>query len=341
MALRPPPSVYNGRVPSIVDFHNHYYPPAYLAALQQGPSAVQVTVDDDGNPRLHYPGDYNIAPPGQRDLTAREQALDEHGIEHQVLSLTTPGTHVEEPATAVRLARLVNDAFAEAVAARPRRFSALATLPLNDPAAAAKELARALTELRLPGAMLFSNVNGVPLNDRRFWPLYEIADDAQAVLMIHPTYPVGVEAMQEYWLMPLVGFLLDTTLAAARLVFSGVPERFPRIRWVLGHLGGAIPYMAERLDRGFRAFPECRTQISRPPSEYLRRFYYDTVNFDRRALELAVRFAGAEHILAGSDYAHQIGSLALMRQSLEALDISDAEREAIMGGNARRLLNRK
>ncbi|MGH9543281.1 MAG: amidohydrolase family protein [Terriglobales bacterium] len=324
----------------IVDFHNHYYPPAYLEAVERGPSAVRVTRDAAGNPRLHYPGDYNIAPPGQRDLAVRERAMEEHGIAHQVLSLTTPGTHVEEPALAARLARLVNDEFAAAVRSRPERFSALATLPLNDPPAAVREFERAVRDLGLPGAMLFGNIGGVPLNDPRFWPLYEAADDLGAVLMIHPTHPLGVEAMQEYWLMPLVGFLFDTTLAAARLVFSGVPERWPRIRWVLGHLGGAVPYMAERLDRGFRAFPECRANISRPPSEYLRAFYYDTVNFDPRALELAVAFAGADHVLAGSDYAHQIGGLALMRQSLEAASFSDADRAAIMGDNARRLLAR-
>src|SRR5437764_12568302 len=130
--------------------------------------------------------------------------------------------------------------------------------------------------------------------------------------------PVGVEAMTDFWLMPLVGFLMDTTLAAAKVVFSGIPERFPRIRWVLCHMGGAIPYLAERLDRGFEAFSECRAHISRPPSEYLRRFYYDTVNFDPRALELAISFAGGDHILAGSDYPHQIGSIPKMLKTLRS-----------------------
>src|SRR3989304_7466639 len=108
-------------------------------------------------------------------------------------------------------------------------------------------------------------------------------------------------------LMPLGGFLMDTPLAAAHLVYAGVPERFPRIKWVLGHLGGAIPYLAERLDRGYHAFSECRAHIPRPPSTYLQQnFYYDTVNFDPRAIRLAVGFAGYDHILAGSDYPHQI-----------------------------------
>jgi aminocarboxymuconate-semialdehyde decarboxylase len=255
-----------------------------------------------------------------------------------VLTLTTPGSHVESPAVAIRLAALTNDALATVSRERPAHFTALATLPLNDPAASVRELERARRELGLAGAMLFSNVNGVSLADERFWPLYQAANDLDAVFFIHPTNPLGVEAMTEYWLMPLVGFLFDTTLAAAHLVFSGVLERFPRIRWVLAHLGGAIPYLAERLDRGYEAFPECRARIQEPPSRFLKRFYYDTVNFDPAALALAIRFAGADHILAGSDYPHRIGSIENMQLSIAALDMSEGERQGILGGNARRLL---
>jgi aminocarboxymuconate-semialdehyde decarboxylase len=322
----------------VIDFHNHYYPPRYLSALQSGESSVKVTVDDDGNPNLHYPGDYNIAVLGHRDLAYREDVLDQHGVAMQVLSLTTPGTHVESPAVAVRLASLVNDELREAVEARGRHFTALATLPLNDPDAATRELERALGPLGLPGAMLFSNVNGVALSDERFWPLYDAANDAGAVLYIHPAHPVNVDMMREYWLMPLVGFLFDTTLAASSLVFSGVVDRFPRIRWALGHLGGAIPYLAERLDRGFHAFRECRAHIERPPSTYLREFYYDTVNFDQGALQLAIGFAGADHILAGSDYPHQIGSIPAMIDAIAELPVSEEQRAGIYGLNAVRLL---
>lgn len=323
----------------IIDFHNHFYPPAYLDALRSGSSAVEVTIDEDGNPRIYYPGDYNIAVPGHRDIDYREQVLIDHGVDTQVITLTTPGTHVEKPATAVRFASLVNDAFAEIRDHKRGRFTALATLPLNDPAASVTELIRACRELRLPGAMLFSNVNGAGLNEPQFWPIYEAANDLGAVLYIHPTHPLGVEAMTDFWLMPLVGFLMETTLAAAKLVFSGIPERFPRIRWVLAHMGGAIPYLAERLDRGFEAFAECRAHISRPPTSYLKQFYFDTVNFDPNAIELAIAFAGVDHILAGSDYPHMIGSIPKMFTTIRGLNRSDADKTAILGGNAARLLN--
>jgi aminocarboxymuconate-semialdehyde decarboxylase len=322
----------------IIDFHNHYYPPAYLDALRSGSSAVEVTIDNDGNPRIYYPGDYNIAVPGHRDIDYREQVLIEHGVDTQVLTLTTPGTHVETPATAVKFAALVNDAFADVARTKRGRFTALATLPLNDPAASVKELQRACRDLGFRGAMLFSNVNGVGLNDDRFLPLYEAANDLGAVLYIHPTHPVGVEAMTDFWLMPLVGFLMDTTLAAAKIVFSGIPERFPKIRWALCHLGGAIPYLAERLDRGFEAFSECRANIPRPPSDYLRHFFYDTVNFNPVAIKLAIAFAGVDHMMAGSDYPHQIGSIPKMIETLSKLDVSEEDRAAIFGGNAAKLL---
>ncbi len=323
---------------TVIDFHNHFYPPEYLDAVKAGPSKIQVTTDRLGNPVLHSPGDKNYVVPGHRDIEYRQRVLDEAGIDMQVLTLTTPGPVIEEPDFAISLARTVNDALARIVAERPTRFTALATLPLNNPEASVVEAERAMSELGFKGFMLFSNVNGVALADQRFWPLYERVNDAGAVLYIHPTFPVGVEAMTEYWLMPLVGFVFDTTLAAAAIVFSGVAKRYPKIRWVLGHLGGATPYLAERLDRGYHAYEVCRANIDRPPSEYLRQFYYDSVNFDADALALAIKFAGVDHILAGSDYPHLIGSLKQMVASAQGLHQSDEDIAKILGGNTARLL---
>jgi aminocarboxymuconate-semialdehyde decarboxylase len=321
----------------IVDVHNHFYPPEYLDALEAGDSAVKLTIDAEGNPCVHYPGDYNVAVRGHRDIAYRQTVVEKEGVDTQIITFTTPGTHVEDPKRAARCATMVNDAYAKIIKERGPRFNALATLPLNDPAASVAELSRAMTTLRFPGAMVFSNVNGIALADPRFEPLWAEANKLNAVIHIHPTDPLGVEAMKDYWLMPLVGFLFDTTLAAAKLVFAGVPERYPNIKWVLSHLGGAIPYLAERLDRGFEAFPDCRADISRKPSDYLRHFYYDTVNFDPMAVRLAVDFAGAGQVLAGSDYPHQIGSIPKMKQSLAALKVSEKERSQILGENAKKL----
>lgn len=322
----------------IVDFHNHYFPPEYLDAIAEGGSAFRVTTDDDGNPVLHSPGDYNVLVPGHRDLDFRTGVLDDAGVGVQVLTFTAPGTSIETPERAVALCRIVNDALVAAVEARPDRFTALATLPMNAPEAAAEEAERAVGELGLPGVMLLSNASGVPLSEDRFLPVFRALDAAGAVVYIHPTYPVGVEVMEKYMLMPMVGFLMDTTLAAASLVYAGVVERFPGITWVLAHLGGAVPYLAERFDRGFEAYPECRERCTVPPSQQLRAFYYDTVNFDPACLRLAIDFAGADHVVAGSDYPHMIGSLERMKSSIAGLGLSPADRAAVEGGNAVRIL---
>jgi aminocarboxymuconate-semialdehyde decarboxylase len=324
---------------TVIDFHNHFFPPEYLEAVQRGPSNVKVTFDSKKNPLLHYPGDYNVIVPEHRDIGLRAEVLEKSGVDKQVLTFTTPGVHIESPDFAVDLARMVNDSFAIIMRERSDQFTALATLPLNDPEASVEELERAIKDLGFKGAALHSNINGVALSDKRYWPLYEKANQLDVVFDIHPSFPVGVEAMKEYWLMPLIGFPFDTTLAAAKLVFSGVVEKFPQIKWVLGHLGGAIPYLAERLDRGYHAFRACREYISQPPSVYLKKFYYDTVNFDPNALRFAIEFAGVDHLLAGSDFPHQIGSLEKMVGSIEALDISAEDKEKISGGNAARLLN--
>jgi aminocarboxymuconate-semialdehyde decarboxylase len=324
----------------IIDFHNHYYPPEYLDAVKKGPAKVGLDYDADGNPRLHYPGDYNILVPGHRDLDYREGVLREHGVDLQVLTFTTPGVHFEERASAIAMARQINDAFAREVGRR-RHFSALATLPLNDPAESVAELERAMKDLGLPGAMVFSNVNGTALADGAYEPLWKKANELNAVIYIHPAHPHHVEAMEEYWLTALVGFLFDTTLAAAHLVFAGVPERYPNIKWALTHMGGALPYLAERCDRGYEAFADCRRNISRPPTHYFKQFYYDTVNFNPDAIEFAIAFAGSSQIMAGSDYPHQIGSIPKMLDSLSKVDVTAEEKQMILGGNAAKLLGLK
>jgi len=320
----------------IIDVHNHYYPPEFIAAIKKGPSKYTVEEASDGDPPLCSPGDKTYVVPGHRDIAYRARVLADAGVDMQVITLTAPGTTMEPADRSAYLATLVNDALATIRTERPRRFTALATLPLNDPDASVRELDRALAA-GFAGCMVYANVNGVALHDQRYWPLWERASDAKAIVHIHPNYPAGVEAMEEYWLMPLVGFMFDTTLAAAGLVFSGVVERFPGIKWILGHLGGAIPYIAERLDRGFEAYPECRVNIPKPPSEYLKHFYYDTVNFDPKALQLAVDFAGATHLLAGSDYPHLISSMTRMKSSIEEMQLTASERAMILGANAARL----
>jgi aminocarboxymuconate-semialdehyde decarboxylase len=323
-----------------IDFHTHHYPPAYLDEVERHPSAAcRIIRGEDGRRQVHYAGDFNVVADGHVDLATRLAEMERTGVDVGLISLTTPGVHVETPARGVQLARLVNDEYAEIQRQHPRRFSPLATLPLQDPRASAAELERAVTQLGLRGAMLFANVNGRALHHREYWPIYETAARLDVPLMIHPTTPPGEEAYEEFRLTALVGFLVDTTLAITQLTFAGVLETFPTLRFVLGHLGGTIPYVAERIDRGYEAFPELRSLLPHPPSFYFKRnCHYDTVNFEPGALQCAMGFAGADHVVLGTDYPHQIGDMEKAVRVVSALPIAEDARAAILGDNAARLL---
>jgi aminocarboxymuconate-semialdehyde decarboxylase len=323
-----------------IDFHTHHYPLAYLDEMEKHPSpACQVTRDAEGRRLVNYAGDFNVVADGHIDLESRLAEMERTGVDMGILTLTTPGVHVEERVRGIALAQLVNDSFAEVQRQFPQKFSPLATLPLQDPQASADELERAVTKLGLRGAMLFASVNGKPIHHEEYWPLYETAARLDVPLMIHPTSPPGVEAYQEYRTTALVGFLVDTTLSITLLMFEGVLEKFPNIKFVLGHLGGTIPYIAERLDRGYEAYPEVRVNIPQKPSFYFKRnCYYDTVAFEPNALQFALNFAGGDHVLLGSDYPHQIGDMDKAVKVLEALPIAEDVRAGVLGGNAARLL---
>ncbi|MGH6690179.1 MAG: amidohydrolase family protein [Gammaproteobacteria bacterium] len=322
----------------IVDFHNHYYPEVYLKELERGVTRARLQRDDRGRLLLHYPGDYNVVVEGHRSIDERLRVMDEQGIDVQAFSLTTPGVHVEEPKLGIQLARMVNDAFAEAATKHAGRFAPLAALPLQDPDAAAEELDRAITRLGHKGALLFSNIDGRPLDDPAYLPMFARAAELDVPLFIHPTNPASIEAIEAYRLTAILGFLFDTTIAITRLVFAGVLEKYPNLKFVLGHLGGTMPYVAERADRGYEAYTECRDHITRPPTEYLKRTYLDTVNFQPRALRLALDLMGPEHIVFGSDYPHEVGNIRRALDTVCGLPIEAADRDRILGGNAVSLL---
>ena len=319
-----------------IDIHNHYFPPAYVDDIEARPGVATVTMGDKGYRHLNYAGDYNVIAEGHVSLDARIGEMNAAGVDMQVLTLTTPGPHVEESRRGVALARLVNDRLAEGVAAHPRRFVALATLPMQDASASVAELDRAVSDLGLRGAMVFSNVNGKPLWAKDFWPIWEKAEALGVPILVHPTTPSPIPAgMDEWRLVPLIGFCADTSVAAAGLVFSGVMDAFPGLRIVLSHLGGAIAYLAERIERGWSIYPESRQHVRGNPIEYFQRMDIDTVSFSKHALMCAYEFHGAQHMMLGSDYPHQIGDLHRCVPAIEALPISDAEKELIYGENAK------
>jgi len=321
---------------TVIDVHSHFYPDVYVREIERE-SAVATVTREGGETRIHYAGDYSVIVPAHRDPALRLVDMERAGIDRQLLSLTGPGVHMESERRGAEVATLVNDAFAQIVEAHPARFGAFATLPAQAPEAAARELERAVRELGLCGAMIFSNFGGVPLDDRRFWPIYEAADALGAPLIIHPVAPASLANMTDMRLVALLGFPFEMTLCATRLILSGTLDRFPNLTLILSQLGGALPMLAERVDRGYAIYPELTGTLQRKPSEYLRDFYYDTVPYGAVGIPLTHQLAGADRILIGSDYPHQIGDITTATAVIDAMDVPEAEKALMRGGNAERL----
>jgi aminocarboxymuconate-semialdehyde decarboxylase len=234
---------------------------------------------------------------------------------------------------------MVNDAYAELAARHPGRFRGFASMPMDAPDEALKELDRALGPLKLNGVILLSNIRGRALTAPLYRPFFEEANRRKLCILLHPMLPANPEAYAEYVLGPIVGFPSDTTLAVARMCYDGLLKDFPDIRWIIAHLGGAVPYLMERMDSGFRDFAECRVKIDQPPSAYLKRLYYDTVTFSPYNLNMARDLLGTDHLVMGSDYPHLLGSIERSVSSIEALNIPAAEKQRIFSGTALSILN--
>ncbi len=204
---------------------------------------------------------------------------------------------------------------------------------------ALRELHRAIDELKLNGVILLSNIGGKPLTTPEYRPFFAEANRMKLCILLHPMLPANAEPFREYVLGPIVGFMFDTTLAVARMCFDGLLREFPDIRWIVAHLGGAVPYLMERMDNGWRDFPECRAKIDELPSIYLKRLYYDTVNFNPHMLGMVHEMIGADRMVLGSDYPHLLGSIDRAVSSIESLQISDEDKRQIFEGTALSILN--
>jgi aminocarboxymuconate-semialdehyde decarboxylase len=210
---------------------------------------------------------------------------------------------------------------------------------MDAPDAALEELHRAIDTLKLNGVILLSNIGGKPLTSPEYRPFFEEANRIKLCIFLHPMIPAQSEAFREYVLGPIIGFPFDTSLAVARMCYDGMFEEWQEIRWIIGHLGGAIPYLMERMDNGFRDFADCRVKIDKLPSVYLKRLYYDTVSFSPYTLKMVRDMVGAEHMVMGSDYPHLLGSIDRAVTSIEALDITEGDKNAIFSQTALSILN--
>lgn len=323
-----------------LDLHTHYYPEVFFQMIRETPSEFSFDKDPTGRTIITHRGArfFGITPP-MTDPAKRLEDMDRVGIDVEVISLSTPNIFFADAQRQPEVARILNDAYAELIAGHPKRFKGFASIPMDNPDAALRELHRAIDELKLNGVVLLSNIQGRALTSPEYRPFFEEADRMNLCIFLHPMIPVYSEPFKEYVLGPLVGFPFDTTLAVARMCFAGMLRELPNIRWVIGHLGGAIPYLMERLDNGYRDFAECRVNIDELPSVYLKRLYYDTVTFSSYNLRMARDLVGVDHMVMGSDYPHLLGSIERSVSSIEDLAIPEHEKQRIFSGTAMSILN--
>jgi predicted TIM-barrel fold metal-dependent hydrolase len=333
-----------------IDVFNHIFPKPFFERLQE------VTVNKGAIKRW-----LNI--PFLHDLDVRFRMIDEFGADYrQILSLSAPPIESINPdrQITVDLARLANDSMAEVVRAHPDRFPGfIASLPLNHPDESVAELERAVKELGALGVQFFSNVNGLPLDDERFFALFETADRLRCPILLHPARGAGFadyagETKSKYEIWWTFGWPYETSAAMQRLVFSRLLDRLPAIRILAHHLGAMIPYFEGRVGHGLDQFGT-RTadedykglleSMPRRPYDYFKMFWADTAVFgSKAATECGLKFFGTDQVVFASDapFDPEGGSLYI-RETLKVIDslaITDAERQKIYQGNAERLFNR-
>jgi aminocarboxymuconate-semialdehyde decarboxylase len=326
-----------------IDVHNHFYPGAFLNDLEKmgGAAGLLIETDPWGRKMMVHNGNrvVTLTPP-MTDVNARLEDMRAAGVDTQVLTLSIPSVDIFPPDIAVQLARSANDAMAEVCASHPQNFMSFATLPFVSPQAAIEELERCIQSLGFKGACMGSNINGMGIDHESLYPFYERMAQYDLPIHIHPRTPPDKNTFKDYAMGPMLGFEVDLCVAVVRLVMGGVMDRFPGLNFVVSHLGGAIPYLAERIQNCFEAYPECQKNVSGTSAkEYLKLFYYDTVSFFEPALMCAYKFVGPDHMILGSDYPHVIGDIREAVSTIEALDIPDEEKERIFSGNLRKLMH--
>jgi aminocarboxymuconate-semialdehyde decarboxylase len=332
----------SGTKPRTIDAHTHILTQETAALLSKAGAKVTITPDDAESAALDVSGTvYRPFPTGGFDIARRLRDMDASGVDMHVLS-ATPQTYLygQEPALGAVLSAIQNDQMAKHIAAHPDRFMGIATLPMQDPKRAADELKRAMTKLGLRGSMFASNILGKNLDDPSFEPLWAIAEELDAFLFIHPNNVAGADRLKSYYLQNLIGNPLDTTIAAACLIFGGVLDRHPKLKICLAHGGGFVPYQAARWEHGWAVRPEPKKNVSTQPKNIIARFMYDTILHSGETLEFMIKQAGAGRVLLGSDYPYDMGMMDCVVH-VRGLKISDADKAMILSTHAETLFSGK
>jgi predicted TIM-barrel fold metal-dependent hydrolase len=325
-----------------IDAYSHVVPPKYSKVLEAiAPQEYKTKIQP-------FPSLY--------DMECRFRVMDRFGHLAQVLTLGWPPIEdIADPQKAVELAKMVNDEMAELVLKYPDRFvAAIGILPMNNMEAALSEADRAINDLRFRGVYLHTPINDKPLDSPEFIPLYEKMSYYDLPVFIHPMRPISypdyrTENESKYVISNTFGWPYETTAAMTRLVFSNILEKYPNIKFVTHHLGGMVPYYAERIrqfyDIGEMVAGSKDTHgLSKAPIEYFKKFYADTATYGNTpALMCGWSFFGADHVLFGIDFPlgdtqNGIRNYRQTISAIEQMDISDGDRKKIFEDSARKLM---
>jgi aminocarboxymuconate-semialdehyde decarboxylase len=323
----------------LIDAYAHVFPMALIDALSEVSSGAELTALRSQSPHLY-------------DDERRIQFMDERGFDIQVLVLARPPVWLGMEREVVhRLTRVANDSIAEFTRRRPDRFVGIGVLPVVDDIMM-QEFERLTGELGLKGVLIFTNIEGKPLDDSSMWPLYERAAALDLPIWIHPQHASYYSWIGKNVLDRTLGWPFDTSLAMARLVYGGVFEKYPNIKFVTHHMGGMIPYFATRIDAFERSTAaeyaklgiggSSGPTLSGPGIDHFRRFYNDCItNGSVDALTMGIKFFGVDHILFGTDFPFGPPDGSWVRDELRAVsavDVTPEQRDRILYGNAQQLL---
>lgn len=324
-----------------IDIHHHYVPNSLLEeSRKRGKQLGVELIEKDGQKSLTFAG----GPPFvlQTDLSAVDERLKMMGD----YKLAMAALEAHTATLGYRLAsehgeswcRLYNEGINDLIQRYPDRFVGMASVPLQDPARAARVLEDAIRDLKFCGGYIGTNVNGNYYNSTDFDPFWAKAQELDALIVMHPEDVAGSEKMGPYGLKLICGNPADSALSIGFMLYSGVFDRFPNLKLCVLHGGGFFPYNLGRLDQGWavRSGPRA-AQAKKPPSGYLKNIYYDDMIYRLDALNYLRNLAGADHIMVGTDYPFLLGDWKAV-EKIEALNCSDAEKELMLEGNAKRLL---
>ena len=324
-----------------IDTHAHWYPPEWVDLIrregeQHGAKLVR---HERGHLTVQVPG---IALRGNFlptyvELAERLKLMDAARVDMHALSLTSPMVYWAPPEFGLKLSQVYNDACAAAHEKYPQRFVGMMMVPMQAPELAVQEIERAAKLPGIRGLYMATHVNGKNLDDESLWPVYASCEKHGLPIFLHPVSPVGTERMRKYHLGNFLGNPYETGIAAASLMFGGVMDEYPKLDVMLPHAGGTFPHLIGRMDHGTTVRAECK-HMTKPPSSYLRRFHYDTITHSDSILLNLIRQVGADRVVMGSDCPADM-SYTQPVQVIERIgELTASEREAIVSGNAARLL---